>query len=112
MTAHCRIGRVTMKAGGAEVRVLRRPVLAENGAELIEHARILAGGDRPINFVALSWTDDGAYSMGARLRNESAIPLTLLPAWVAEAVRRELVTSRQVRQIVDAEYVTPQGPAS
>lgn len=112
MSAHCRIGRVRLKAGGAAVRVLHRPEIAENGGELMEHARLLACGDRPINFVVLSWTDDGAYSMGARLRDDSSIPLTLLPSWVAEAVRRELVTSRQVRQIVDAEYVTPSGPAS
>lgn len=111
MTAHCRIGLVRLRSG-AEVRVLRRPEIAENGDALLEHARILAGGDRPISFVAIAWTDDGAYSMGARLRDDSAVTLTMLPHWLGEVARRELVTSRQVRQIVDAEYVTPRGPAA
>lgn len=110
----CRIGRVKMK-GGADVRVLDRPEVSASGAELMRHARALALSQFPgqsFSFVTVAWSDAGAYSMGYQLRDASVVTLTMLPTWIAEAVRRDAVMTAQVRQVIDREYVTPRGPAA
>lgn len=112
--SHCRISRVRMK-GGADITVLKRPAVTENGAKMIEHARHLAAtfGDSLCGFFILAFDADGSYSNGLRLPNECVIPLTLFPAWIEEIVRRELVTTQQVHDVLERDYVVnPPRPPS
>lgn len=91
-----------MKAGGAELRVLHRPTPDFNGAEnwcgkVIEAARSVADYSEPgselCGYVMLGLYTDGMHSFGYRFdETRSRIPRVLLPALVAELVRRDVVT--------------------
>ena len=113
MGPHCRISRVRMKDGGADVRVLKSGGgLSTRAKLLLEYARQTAAirdkdGDFA-GFLILAWGSNGWFTVsGDVATKESRIPINLLPAWVEETVRREFVTGREVRQIIDNEYVTP-----
>lgn len=108
-TAHCRIRRVRMK-NGADVTVLRRDAANGLGHTLMAHAREIATiqGDGMTGFFVVAWDEEGAYSSGTRVN--AGIPQTLLPSWLAEVARRELVTTTQIRQVIEAEYLTPRSP--
>lgn len=96
-----RIGKIVLKASGTEVRVLHRqnPNRGENwqGA-IIEHARMIAEHDAPakrmVGFLVLGLFSDGTISKGWRYDHSSpgVVPRAMLPAYVAELVRRDLIT--------------------
>jgi hypothetical protein len=98
-----RIGKIRMKAGGAIVRVLDR-VAKDPGDEnwrgkLIEHARIVAGyNDKDsdlVGFVVIGLFSDGAHSLGFRWNpDRSPIPRRLMPSYLAELVREDMISSR------------------
>lgn len=112
VASHCRIRRVRMK-GGADLTVLRRPANGEISSTLVRHARdISAAFDHDLaGFFVIGWGHDAAYSAGSRLPNDGPITLSLLPSWLAEIARREIVTSQQIRDVIAAEYeVKPPRP--
>jgi hypothetical protein len=99
-----RIGRVRMKSGGADVRVLaQRAVPFEEEEDyrgaLLRNAKTVidaATDEAPlVGYLLIGMYDDGCTSTGFRYAhdNGNAIPRTLLPAWTAEVIRRELITS-------------------
>lgn len=96
-----------MREGGADLRLFDRRPMSELEEILVGHARQIADGFGPrlAGFMVIGWDQTGEYNMGSRVPYESAIPLTLLPSWIADIVRRELVTSEQVRNVLDMEYV-------
>lgn len=104
-TSHCRIRRVRIK-GGADITVLKRPEVSDLGGTLLEYAReiVESQGGGLTGFFVVGWDKDGLYSSGARV--VGGIPQTLLPAWIAEVARRELVTTAQIHEVVDRHYVT------
>ena len=91
--SHARIGKVTLKASGTEVRVLHRdlPNDGENWrGTIVQHARSVAEQDgQMIGFVVVGFFADGGYSYGCRLDGAAALGLTMLPAYVAEIIRRD-----------------------
>lgn len=97
-----RIGKIRMKAGGAEVRVLRRDLPNNQGTEnysgkIIECARNIAGYGQPgselTGFVVLGLYADGATSIGWRYdATASVVPRAMLPGWVSEVLRRDIIT--------------------
>lgn len=94
--AQARIGKIRLKQGGAEVRVLRRDARpdGENYKGLIvQHARMIADNRQEmVGFVVIGIFADGSYSDGCRLDPEAAIGRTMLPSYVAEIVRRSHIT--------------------
>lgn len=54
-------------------------------------------------YVAIAWDGTGAYRYGYHLPRRGAIGRSLLPSWLAEIVRREIVTADDVRDIVSTE---------
>lgn len=87
-----RIGKITLKAGGAEVRVLRQ-ALPNDGENyrglLMHHARSMTeDSEELIGFVVVGLYASGTYRSGIRVDPEAVIGRTLLPAYVAEVVRR------------------------
>lgn len=111
MTAHCRIGRIRMKTGGADVRVIdATPPKTQFGAALMMNARTVATRwDNLAGYVMIGWDSGGGYTVGWRYDPEAGgIPPTLLPSWVAEVVRREIVSAQAVRDVIDREYRPPQ----
>lgn len=100
---HARISRVRLKSGGAEIRVLRRN-LDDRAAKIITHARKIAAMSAPgsalVGFVTIGLFEDGTTSVGCHYDPaSSAIPRALLPAFVAEIIRRDLITSAEAEDV-------------
>lgn len=108
--SHCRIGKVRMKSGGAEIRLMRRGLPDPNGenwqGKIVEHARMCAGHSTDaaplVGFVVLALFGDGSHSVGHRYDpDRSPIPRRLLPAYVEEILREEIVTSQAVKEALE-----------
>jgi len=103
--AQARIGKIRLKAGGAEVRVLNRAVRSdgENWRGLIvRHAREIAEHQprqEMVGFVIVAMFSDGGYSSSSRMDADATIGRTLLPSYVAEVVRRDVL----IEPIADGE---------
>lgn len=101
-----RIGRVRMKDGGADLHILRNPEPndGENWrGKVVAHARKVAEYDEPgselVGFCVIGLFSDGAASVGVRWDNKrSPIPRALMPAYVAEVIRRDLITSPEAEE--------------
>lgn len=96
-----RIGRVRMKDGGAVVRVLDRKLDSPNGenwrGKIMENARAVASFDQEgselVGYLLLGIYSDGQSSFGFRYDAERCpIPRSLIPSWIAEIVRRDMIT--------------------
>lgn len=112
-----RIGRVRMKSGGADVRVLRTPVqpyeeeetyrgaMMRNARAVIETDKVLAG------YLVLGIFDDSSVSLGWRYNYESerAIPRMLLPSWLAEVLRRDLISNDEARDVFNEMFEWQEG---
>lgn len=112
-----RIGRIRMKNGGAEVRVL--PTRAEpfpdeedyRGA-IVRNARRVAEFDKPLaGYLILGFFEDASVSVGYRYNNKCtrAIPRMLLPAWIAEVVRRDLISNEEARDVFNEMFQWQEG---
>lgn len=99
-----RIGRIRMKNGGADVRVLdqRRP--DPDGEDwrgtIVQNARKVAEQSEPdsplVGYIIVGFYGDGQTSVGFRYDpDRTPIPRMLLPAWIAEVVRRDMITARE-----------------
>lgn len=100
------IGRIRMKNGGADVRVLNRDPVNPDGenwrGKIIENARVIAAFDEPgselVGYLMIGIFTDGKTSLGFRHDKERCpIPLSLMPSWVAELVRRDMIVEREAR---------------
>lgn len=114
----CRISRVRLKAGGADVRVLRGSDYGEMARKCIDYSRTIVEQKRRdlVGFIVIGWASDGSYSMGCHLAQDSpcTIPRALLPSWVSEVIRRDIVTRQEVRDVLSEEYIVepPLPPSS
>lgn len=105
--AQARIGKVRLKSGGAEVRVLRNPeadLTANLRGLIINHARKIADMSEPggelVGFITIGLFSDGKGSVGFRFDPDtSPIPKALMPSWVAEVLRRDLITSDEAEEV-------------
>lgn len=103
-----RIGRVRMKNGGADVRILDRAPVNPDGDDwrgaLNRAAREIAanGTDTQplVGYFIAGFFKDGATSTGFRYDPElCVIPRALMPSWVAEIVRRDLISEQEARDV-------------
>ena len=100
----CKIGRVRFKSGG-ELRVLTPPKRSEAARKLVYDAVIYADQNVDLDgFVLITFTEDARYGVAAHWGKDFAIPRNLLPAWVEECVRRELVTTQQIHDVLAEDY--------
>ena len=101
----CRIGRVRMKAGGADVRVLRGGKSeGDFRGKIVEHARRIAGYSAPgselVSFAIVGVYSDGTYSIGTRRDiGRCRVPMMLWPSFVAECIRRDTITEVAAEKI-------------
>lgn len=105
----CRISRVRMKSGGADVRVLHS-IAAENGenwhSKLVQNARSIADThNRIAGYAIIEMFADGTYRFANRLASDAPVPSMLWPSWLEEVARRELVTANEVRYVLEEEYI-------
>lgn len=102
-----RIGRIRMKNGGADVRVLQSKPGPDGSDDwrgaVVRNARAVAEfatDDAPlVGYLLIGFYDDGTNSVGFRYdsENKNAIPTNLIPAWTAEIIRRHLITAEQAK---------------
>lgn len=107
-----RIRRVRMR-DGADVSILPTPMLNKLGDEpenwrgkLIANAKGIADQGSPDSkldgFIIIGLFDDGANSIGFRLPER--VPTSLWPAYVAEILRRDIVTEREAERVFDDKF--------
>lgn len=102
-----RIGKVRMKDTGFEFRVIQGVVDPEtdNGARLLRAARSIGCDHDLVGYLVIGLTRGGGYRCGYRWHDEeSPIPRTLMPSYLAEVVRRELVTECVAEDVFDQKF--------
>jgi hypothetical protein len=108
-----RIGRVRMKSGGADVRILERKAVNPEGEDwrgtIVNGAKNVAQyatDDNPLaGYIVLGIFKDGSSSLGWRYDAESAkVPRALLPHWVAELIRRDIITYGEAKDVFDSMF--------
>jgi hypothetical protein len=114
-----RISRVRLK-GGPDVRVLHRGEPNPGGEDwrgiMVRHAREIAekGTDEaPLaGFVVLGIFADGTTSLGYRydVHQRLSIPRALIPAWIAEIIRRDIITNIEARDVFDEKFEWVENP--
>ena len=90
----CRIGKIRMKAGGAEVH--RLPLSDKDRVQrlMAEKAAKLASLYKPgemVGYVVFGWDINGYHSTAYLIEEKSPIGLTLLPAYISDALRRRMI---------------------
>lgn len=98
-----RIGRIKLKAGGAEVRVLYSSTV-DQSSRIIHHARRIAEMSEPasqlVGFVTIGMFSDGKTSFGCYYDQTTAVvPRAMVPAWAAEVLRRDLITAAEAEDV-------------
>jgi hypothetical protein len=97
-----------MKAGGAEVRILHTPTpnLGDENwrGALITNAKAVASYDEPgsqlVGYLLVGFFSDGTVSTGYRWdAARTPIPRALMPAFVEEVVRRDMITSAEADEV-------------
>ena len=89
-----KIGRVKMKAGGADVRVLDRPQRDNTASDMIRASTMIADffPDDMAGFVVVAWGSDGSHSMGYHVNTEkSPFGVGAIAAVVGDMIRRHLI---------------------
>lgn len=107
-----RIGRVRMKNGGADVLILpAKPngddEISWRGA-LVRAAKMVAENDHSgelAGYFIAGIFSDGATSTGFRYDPERCpIPRALMPAWIEEIVRRDMVTAVEADGVFNEKF--------
>jgi hypothetical protein len=102
-----RIGKVRMKATGFEFRVIDGPRDPENdmGATMMRHARETSQWQGMVGSIVIGVFEDGKSSVAFRWDDKACpIPRSLVPAWLAEIARRELITDIEAAEIFDSKF--------
>lgn len=97
-----RISRVRMKSGGADVRVIEglTPLHEDDWrGDILRNARQIVewSNDVPlVGYVVVGLFANGKTSTGWRYDGQKCpVPMSILPAWVAEVIRRDIVTQSE-----------------
>lgn len=105
----CRIGKIKLKAGGAEVRILERPERPDGeswAGAIVQNAQNIAGfsesGCELAGYFIIGLFSDGGHASGFRW-DSTKVPFDrrLLPGFVAEIVREKLITEACARTLVN-----------
>ncbi len=99
--AQARIGKIRLKAGGAEVRVLNRDLRPDGETYrglIVQQARMIAENEPDmVGFVVVGIFADGSYDCGLRLDGDAVIGRTMLPSYVADILSKEALIEPAVR---------------
>lgn len=98
-----RIARVRMKKGGADLHIIegwQEPEEESSAATLVRSAREYADVG-VAGFILLGFDNEGQVLFQHRTDGDLPIPRTLLPTYVAELVRRYVLTDTQARVVFD-----------
>jgi hypothetical protein len=99
-----RIGRIRMKNGGADVRVLNREPINPDGEDwrgkIVANARTISEQGSLAGFVVVGFFEDGTYSIGYRYDPPRCpVPRTLIPAWIEDMLRPDMLMNVEAREV-------------
>lgn len=97
-----RIGKVRMKDSGFEFRVI--PGVADPsddmGAFAMRTARAIASEGNLAGVIVVGLGEDGCYHWASRINSDKTpIPMTLMPSYFAELMRREIITGAEAETV-------------
>ena len=113
-----RIGRIRMKAGGADIRLIGHKIDNGNGEDwrgsILANARAIADtatdAEPLAGYFVMGIFKGGSTSTGWRYDPEaSAVPRALFPAFAAEIIRRDMITEREARTVFDEMFEWQEG---
>ena len=102
-----RIGKVRMKETGFEFRVIPgvEDPASDYGARLLRSARNIGEDADLVGYVVVGLTEDGGFrSAFSWNEQKSPIPRTLFPAYMAEVLRREMITEVEAERVFDDKF--------
>lgn len=107
--ARAKIGRVRMKAGGADIRLIRQQTPDEYGANaaggFAAYARRVTdsvtecGG--VTGFLGVAFYEDGSTRTHFWWGDKAPCNRAILPLYVAEVIRRDAITETEARAVFD-----------
>jgi len=101
-----RLRSVRYKDGRAPLLLLHNPDTIDLMGALQSHARDIAGystpGSKLDGFVIIGFFDDGSSSIGCRIPER--LPACLIPAYVEELMRRDMVTQPAAKKEFDRNF--------
>lgn len=97
-----RIGRVRMKNGGADIRIVdgfRMPQEDESpDATLLRCAREFVEEEGTAAFLVVGWGADGKVLFNWRYTDDCPMARTLMPSYIAELTRRYVITTHEAEE--------------
>jgi hypothetical protein len=101
-----RIGRVKMKEGGADLRIIDGPEHQEGKeARILSAARHVADESEPGStlegFVIVAFYSDKCRNVIYELDGDHGLPRELIPAYVTELIRRKIITQAEACDVVN-----------
>jgi hypothetical protein len=96
-----------MKDTGFEFRVISGPPEPGNdmGATMMRHARTISQWQGMVGSIVIGVFDDGKTSVAFRWDDESCpVPRSMVPSWLAEIARRELITGIEAETVFDNKF--------
>jgi hypothetical protein len=97
-----------------ELVALPKPELSPRAEKFVKWSREIAIDRMPdmVGFVVIAWDKTGGTNVAADTSAaESPIPRALLPSWIKEIVRRDLVTENEVyRTLREVGLLAPDPP--
>jgi hypothetical protein len=113
-----RIRRVRIK-GGADLHIIANAAATAGGEDwrgaIVRNAKRVAElsttDDPLVGYLLVGFYANGTTSVGFRLKDDEPrmIPRSLMPAWVAEIVRRDLVTQIEAEETFDKRFYWQDG---
>jgi hypothetical protein len=100
---HCRIAKVKFKDGGTVLPVQFQTLRGEIAQRLVEYALEMASRGPLAGFVIVGWGHDGEPLSGYSQADDGPIPISMLPAFVTEVVRKRTFRE-EIREMIDQEY--------
>lgn len=97
----CRIGRVKMKNGGADVHIFPCQKRSEVADSLVRNAREMSEDDQIEGYFVITLLEHGQYNLAFRLSRDGYLTPTMAPAYIAEVVRRATATRQEIQDIID-----------
>lgn len=95
----CRIGKVRMKSGGAPITIISNRLETPDD-RLLSAANYIARQPDLQGFVVIGVVAGPEYRIAVNLENTD-VPETLIPAYVAEILRTNLLTRSEAAEIFD-----------
>lgn len=106
MAFAARIGKVRMKATGFEFRVIpgTPEPKTDTGSTLLANAKAFAAEPELTGYLIVGLYAPGTFGTAFRWPDDSPIPATLAPSYMAEIVRREMIVCPEAADEFDRRF--------